>query len=919
MLNIDNLVTNKQHHLIQGALLNASIPQTFQSVFTKNKSYSFITSCVIEYIITTNALTCREKLYYLLADTIALINKNSGNLREFALPSEEWAKRLGCSRSLVFTMQSSLVKKGYFIINKDFDEIGRNKRNVITTTLPDSVFHYLNKKFPDRIGNHDFYNPLTELKRSYLDRTKLHIRLNYDLLKIITSSSDLNPHQKIVWLSFYTRCYKNYMLRVKEDSKIDRNNNDYDFSFISSYKELADKYSINTKHLSKSIRALEKLGFIKCKNFYIRNKNEASNCIIAERQDKSLWKFTLSLPEEHIITLENVKNRANLVLQNTKISDFDNKTGHNKDCLIINGTKLNLDAEQSSLCKSLIKLGNINELHNQDIIEHSDFTNSESYIDSFIEELDAKENSKYEVHKKEYHIQQDTGNTVDNSYHSENSLSSNIVDNKYFQNKDINSDPHVAKSGLLLNKDIKIKTFKSNLRGKSKVIFNDFLNDIGLSDSTSDVNVKKQNTGLKKKEFSITAELVRRKLRDIPKDKADKARKYAYSIVSKRLAKGYAANLDKHELAKQLIFHISTWKPTKLGNIGKEREIDTALSIAWKAISNGTWQAPLEYAKAEIMDLEFSHYREKYLRFGILSPEIRKLEIETDKLFEGFSNLTGEIEKAYKKRSKDQKTTVQKDHNIDDRVYHLYEEECELDPFTYFDNEKDPNSLGMIDSNSNTNSDIVLSTDVVKTSTNIAVKNKHKEGFVLQDLSNPFCIKQVENDDFDMCFSEEFTQDQCLLSAVSTEDKDKKLKEFDIAGQCLDIDDLSGHELSYIGNLEQIFVNDTNGDIHVSFSPTSLEKYISLRSNIMNSETKLLENLLKRNSNCDQKKKLCNTDISSFTQIDISQLAEEQKVYRIYGLTEGIAFESVNSKTFIFKKVEMSTYDDKFYLVLKNY
>ena len=90
------------------------------SSLTETKSYTPITGCVLEHVITTPNLTNCEKLYYLLADSLALISKNKGYSRYCALPSEDWADRLGCSRSLVFTTQRSLVKKGYFIINKDF-------------------------------------------------------------------------------------------------------------------------------------------------------------------------------------------------------------------------------------------------------------------------------------------------------------------------------------------------------------------------------------------------------------------------------------------------------------------------------------------------------------------------------------------------------------------------------------------------------------------------------------------------------------------------------------------------------------------------------------------------------------------------------------------------------------------------------
>ena len=207
------------------------------SSLAETKSYTPITGCVLEHIITTTNLTSCEKLYYLLADSLSVISKNKGYGRYCALPSEDWAEYLGCSRSLVFTMQQSLVKKGYFIINKDFDEIGRNNRNLITPTLPTSVFNHLNEKSLDRVGDHAPYNPLIECKRSYLDRTKLFIRLNYNLLKLISSNEYANSRQKVTWLGFYTSCYKNYMLLAKKGFGLGRYSysEDSSFSFVTSY------------------------------------------------------------------------------------------------------------------------------------------------------------------------------------------------------------------------------------------------------------------------------------------------------------------------------------------------------------------------------------------------------------------------------------------------------------------------------------------------------------------------------------------------------------------------------------------------------------------------------------------------------------------------------------------------------------
>ena len=220
------------NHLSFNSNDHTNLNLTRFSSLTETKSYTPITGCVLEHILTTTDLTNHEKLYYLLADSLALISKNKGYGRSYALPSEDWANRLRCSRSLVFTMQQSLVKKGYFIINKDWNEIGLNKRNLITPTLPTSVFNHLNEKFPDRVGDHTLYNPLSECKRSYLDRTKLFIKLNYNLLKIVTSNEYLNPRGKIMWLSFYTRCYKNYMIQGRENFNVGKYSYNDDSSFF---------------------------------------------------------------------------------------------------------------------------------------------------------------------------------------------------------------------------------------------------------------------------------------------------------------------------------------------------------------------------------------------------------------------------------------------------------------------------------------------------------------------------------------------------------------------------------------------------------------------------------------------------------------------------------------------------------------
>ena len=618
---------------------------TFYSL-TETKSYTPITGCVLKHVLTTTNLTNTEKLYYLLADSLSIIGKNGRITRSCALPSEDWAKYLGCSRSLIFTMQKSLEQKGYFIINKDFDNIGRNKRNLITPTLPLAVFNHLNEQFPDRVGEHSPYNPLTECKRSYLDRTKLFIKLNYHLLKIIAASNYLNAKQKILWLSFYTRCYKDRMLKAREDFTPSKYGDDSSsFAFISSYKEIALEHSSNTKDLSKSLRKLEETGFLKAQNIYTRKKNwDGTSSELQERQDESLWKITLLLPKDYILELDKLKDRSNLILNDIKITTSNGGVTENLivDFLILGGTKFYLNREQSEFLKSLID-GNSDD---NDIITpispllHT--VSNESCIDSTKEEViglksDIDDGKKEEL---EMFCKTDGGKIFSHTKNTPLPYSPLTGCKQEEKSEEIKFDPTFAKFGLLLNRNSKIKIFKSNLRALPKVLFNDFLKKLKRTNSTLD---EKSPSKKKPKQFNICSELIRNKLKKLPQDKADKARKYAYSIFSKKLAKGYAASLSKGELAKQLIHHAATWKPTKLGNISREKEIDTALAVAWKSIVSGTWQPPLEFAKAEVLEYEYQYYRKKYQESGVVSHEIKSLGIEVNKLLGGWYDLEKEI------------------------------------------------------------------------------------------------------------------------------------------------------------------------------------------------------------------------------------------------------------------------------------
>jgi hypothetical protein len=329
-----------------------------------------------------------------------------------------------------------------------------------------------------------------------------------------------------------------------------------------------------------------------------------------------------------VIELEQIKDRANLELMNSAVTDNNYELNLISDSLSAETTKEIL--RESSSLKSIID--------NDDNISLPD-----DYIDSVMTEFEILEDLENINLSNTYSKTLPPQATFTHAENNDNGIA---------------DDPHLAKFRPLLNKDLKlkIKDLKSNLGAMPKVLFNKFLRRFKKDDYIKN----KQQLGTEQ-EFNIHSELIREKLKLLPQDKADKARKFAYSLISKNLATGYAAGLTKYELAKQLIHHAVNWKPTKLGSISREKEIDTALAVAWKAIAGGTWQMPLELAKAQVLQYEFRYYRHKYQQSGILSHEIKSLEIAVSNLLGAWHNLATKITKTDGKRAGDNVTHNSKD------------------------------------------------------------------------------------------------------------------------------------------------------------------------------------------------------------------------------------------------------------------
>lgn len=529
------------------------------------KSYLPLAGCLLEHLLTDHSLSNLEKLFYLLVDGLAHINLQHRGQRSIALPAKKLATALACSKSTIFAIQKSLELKNYLLVSKDKNDTGQNKRNLLTPTLPDSVFLAL-AATKDRAGDYLPYDKATETKRAYLDRSKLFIPLNYQLLKILAAIVDLTHSQKLLWLNFYVIGYKTYLSSPQPQSA---------FSFVASYAELTSRYNYKAPALSKMLNALEAKQFICRQRHCLRLESD-----LAARQDKSLWQITPCLPADYILELSKLKNRANLTQP-----VLDQLSPH----LQVNSSLAAASKEEE-----------------------------EAGVEVGIE----PEQPQYLPPAKEFAIANDAL-AID--------IQSNIS----------STDPLFSNFRQYINKDFKTRLLKnnSNLELSQNVLSNIFNDRFKRRFFTR----RQKQLAATEEKFSISSMLIRAKLKILPKEKADKARKFAYALFSKKLATGYAASLSKNELAKQLICHAASWQPKKLGKISQQQQFDIALTVAWKAVTSGSWQAPVEWVKAEVLQYEYLAYQQKYQQSGILSKEIASLELAVSKLLGSHYNLSSRI------------------------------------------------------------------------------------------------------------------------------------------------------------------------------------------------------------------------------------------------------------------------------------
>lgn len=285
MKNINN-INNDKTYKFQGTRVSkglVSIPETLISTVLYSQSLSYM-----------------ERLFYLLVSILSSINKNKHKIEGIALSASIWAKKLGCSKSQIFKMQNNLEQRGYLIITRCKNDNMQNYRNLLSPNLPNDVFQKLcNLQSKSNLCDEDLiYNPSQESKISFLEKTKLFIRVDYELIRNLLANTNLTYFSKILFLDIYNQCYKYHTITNKS------------YTCITSISEMTIKYNCNNSKIYRSLQSLNQEALITKTNFFTKSENR-----FASRNDKSLWEISIT----SLLNVDKYSNRENVIYNNKNI------------------------------------------------------------------------------------------------------------------------------------------------------------------------------------------------------------------------------------------------------------------------------------------------------------------------------------------------------------------------------------------------------------------------------------------------------------------------------------------------------------------------------------------------------------------------------------------------------------------------
>lgn len=631
----------------------------FMVLINDRKAYIPVSSCIINFIVQTSDLNSSEKLFYLLVTIYAKLNYSINCKRTAEKSGKEWGRLLNRSEQHIFQMQKKLESLGYFLILREKDADNQNEKNIITPTLPDKIFDELIKE-PNRAHLElTSFCEEEEYKLSYLDNSKMFIKLNLSMFHMVLQNNSLSSLQKLIWVYFFYRSYIAYNNKNGNGTR----------DFITNYQEISTIFACNESTISVAVNRLEAYGFITKKQFRIKDQTKFSR-----RKKKSCWEICALLPEQQMKELLQQKDRQNLsplTLDDCRLYDSSWTTNKN--------TSYYMAQSKCSYFYSAKPSQPIEFAKSEQAINYNNFNgNSCNLNNSYVIEADSYETMQY---NNKNNILDIKNNVTDREIGYTNSSMFKASDVNVFSEKELLVSDDELSKGLNIAARFEAETFlkpQKNLANLEEVIKQvdgtfttgehwlvtktaftlhqklqtEVLSKYGLKydddvvtklkeqlftpveerlislwESFSDVPDKSQqeeflirkswllrlipnySVRLKNNQMTQHAPIVKDPsldltIPDLPGDKADKAKKFAKKLLTNKLAKGYSSSLSIDDLAKELIYHAANWIPARLNCKSREEQIDAALSVAWKAIEKGIWQCPYRLLNMQIQQRE---------------------------------------------------------------------------------------------------------------------------------------------------------------------------------------------------------------------------------------------------------------------------------------------------------------------------
>jgi DNA-binding Lrp family transcriptional regulator len=574
----------------------------------ERKSYISLASYTIYSIITNPSLLTSEKLYYFLSDLYSHLNEKIYGLRETEKSGQEWANLLGCSEEWVFQMQKKLESSGFFKIIREKDEDNQNEKNIIIPTLPNDVFAELCQE-PNRIGKEYLVfieNNHEGCKRGYLDDSKMFIKFNLQMIKLLLADPAITALQKIIWIYFFCRSHIAYTDSYGEGTR----------NFITTYQEIANLFSCQESTVSIAVNKLEELGYISKKQFRIKKESAAGR-----RKKKSCWEISALFPQDKMDILLQQPDRQNLpplTADDVRFYGLDQPTNSQQTNVSkqLNSYARSGDPHETSESYNKDNIININknidqtsnQLTNNDSLQSNvssvflteELLASPAEIELGLKVADKFDEKAFALEKHmpwEKAIKQADG-SLTNVEHWLVTKAAFTLQQQYsvsISNTEVNTDQQFS------DPELRLIELWNCFTGKPEDEANEFLLRKSWVLKLLEANVATTPQSVTTRTIELPEVL---EPKSLPGDKQDKAIKFAYALRERGMAQGYAAEIGIEELAQEFIYHAATWVPEKLNCKTREEQIDAALSFAWRSAAAGTWRCPYGWLNAQIQKRE---------------------------------------------------------------------------------------------------------------------------------------------------------------------------------------------------------------------------------------------------------------------------------------------------------------------------